>query len=73
MTQRTSRHVSFTRSRWRKQEDRNIELPEELTEKEATRLGILMSEMSQPPPMPQYTLDLMPTCLSKEDALNLAL
>jgi hypothetical protein len=41
------------------QEGRQIELPEELTEDEATRLDILISEMSQPP-MPRYAVDLMP-------------
>jgi hypothetical protein len=55
------------------QEGRQIELPKELTEDEAMRLDILISKMSQPPPMPRYTLDLMPPSLSKDGALNLAL
>jgi hypothetical protein len=53
------------------QEDRQTELPEELTEDEATRLDILILEM--PPPMPRYTVEVMPPGLSAEEALNLAL
>jgi hypothetical protein len=55
------------------QEGRQIELPEELTEDEATRLSILISEMMQPPPMPRYAVDAMPPGLSEEESLNLAL
>jgi hypothetical protein len=54
-----------------RQEGRKIELVEELTEDEATRLALLMSEM--PPPMPRYAVNIMPPGLSEEEAFNLAL
>jgi hypothetical protein len=55
------------------QEGRQIELPEELTEDETTRLALLMAEMPQPPPpMRQYAVDLVPPGLSEGEASNLA-
>jgi hypothetical protein len=46
---------------------------QKLVEEEVTRLGILISELPHSPPLPRYTVDLMPTGLSEEDAFNLAL
>jgi hypothetical protein len=57
------------------EEGREIELADELTEEEETRLGIFISELPQPPPLllPRYAVDLVPPSLSKEDTFNLAL
>lgn len=52
------------------EEGREIELLEELTEEEVMRLGILISELPQPPPsMPRYTVEHM----SDEDTYDQAL
>jgi hypothetical protein len=56
------------------EEGRKIELPEEQTEEEAMRLGILMSELlNSPPPMPWYNVEHMMEGLSAEDDFNLPL
>jgi hypothetical protein len=36
------------------EEGMQIEQPEKLTDEEATRLGILILELPQPPPIPRY-------------------
>jgi hypothetical protein len=54
------------------QEGRQIELPEEQNEDEATRLSILISEMPQLL-MPLSAVKHMPTGLSEQEAFNIAL
>jgi hypothetical protein len=54
------------------QEGRQIKLPEEQNEDEATRLGILISEMPQLL-MPLAAVEHMPTGLSEQVAFNIVL
>ena len=48
------------------------DLPEELADEEMARLGILMSEVPQPP-LPRYAVGVMPPGLSPEEAYERAL
>lgn len=49
------------------------DLPEDLTDEEMARLGILMSEVPQPaPPLPHYAIGVMPADLNADEAYERA-
>nr|XP_051205654.1 actin cytoskeleton-regulatory complex protein pan-1-like [Lolium perenne] len=56
-------------------EGRKFEYPDNMTDGEAARLGVLVSENDQPvqPPLPRYATGIMPLGLSEDKALRLAL
>jgi hypothetical protein len=56
-------------------EGRKFEYPDNMTDDEAARLGVLVSENARPvqPPLARYATSIMPTGLSDDEALRLAL
>nr|XP_051211115.1 sulfated surface glycoprotein 185-like [Lolium perenne] len=56
-------------------EGREFEYPDNMTDDEIARLGVLISEVDRPvqPPLPRYATGIMPPGLSEEEALRLGL
>jgi hypothetical protein len=56
-------------------EGRNFEFPENMTDDEMAKLGVLVSENDAPvqPPLPRYATGVMPPGLSEDEALRQAL
>jgi hypothetical protein len=56
-------------------EGREFEYPDNMTDDEIARLGVLVLEVDRPvqPPLPRYATCIMPPGLSEEEALRLAL
>nr|XP_051222113.1 leucine-rich repeat extensin-like protein 3 [Lolium perenne] len=56
-------------------EGRKLNFPSAMTDDEIERLGVLVSRVDRPvqPPLPRYATDIMPPCLTEEEAQQRAL